>query len=227
MKKHYSILVLLMFLFVGFTSVNTKASLTVATFADPSKNSSNPLFTVDFTSMKLTGGWSDNKTGLILEIPYSGYTIEDSTAFQDAWFEMSIVDITSVYGTFGQTSDGEINFYENGNTTNPLVTINFESGFVSRYGLGADEIFLADNVTITGSKITGTLSEEQFAFSFANLAKLPGNGSWNNGFTTTAAFTSSALVEPAVGTPEPATLCLLGLGSLILLRRKHVVKQLN
>jgi hypothetical protein len=59
MRKHYLTLILLVFLFVGFISVNAKADITIATFADPSLNSSNPLFTVDFTSMKLNGGGVD------------------------------------------------------------------------------------------------------------------------------------------------------------------------
>jgi hypothetical protein len=187
-------------------------TFTVATFGDPSLISTNPLFTVDFglTQMKLTGGWSDDKTGLTLEIPYSGNT------FEDAWFEMDEVEITYAYMTFGETGPGEINFYEDGDSGNPLVTFDFESGSVSRYGFGADEIFVANNVTITGSEITGTLSEEMFSFSFANLARLPGSANWNDGFTATAAFTSSA-----VPVPEPATIGLLGLGALSLLRRKR------
>ncbi|MGA1979035.1 MAG: PEP-CTERM sorting domain-containing protein [Sedimentisphaerales bacterium] len=214
MEKHCLILILLVFLFVGFTSVNTKASLTIATFADPSRNSNNPLFTVDFTQMKFTGGWDDDKTGLTLEIPYSGYT------FEDAWFEMTEVEITDtdvIWGQkFGQASSGVIKFYEDNTSTDPLVIIDFDSGLILRQSFSADEIFVAENVTITGSKIPGTLLQEQFTFGFANRAKLPGHTDWNDGFTATAAFTSSAV--PA---PEPATICLLGLGALSLLRRKR------
>jgi len=186
-------------------------TFTVATFGDPSLISTNPLFTVDFRhkQMKLTGGWPDIKTGLTLEIPYNGH------AFVNAWFEMSEVEITYAHRTFGKTGPGEINFYRDGDSGNPLVAIDFESGSVSRYGFGADEIFVANNVTITGSEITGTLSEEMFSFSFANLARLPGSANWNDGFTATAAFTSSATL------PEPATVGLLGLGGLSLLRRKR------
>jgi hypothetical protein len=114
----------------------------------------------------------------------------------------------------GDTGGGEINFYANGTTTNPLLTISFESGLVSRYGFGADEIFAATNVTITGIGIApGTLSEEEFSFGFANKKKLSANP--NDGFTATAAFTSSA-----VPVPEPATVALLGLGALSLVSRK-------
>jgi len=198
-----------------------QATVTIATFADPSEDSDNPLFTIDFSNMKLNGGWADDKTGLILEIPYSGYTIDIGNAFENAWFDMTEVTITSTvmipdFGTFGQTGSGEINFYEDGNSTDPLVVIDFESGLVSQYSFGADEIFTAENVTITGSKITGTLSEEKFTFGFANLAYLTGSTDWNDGFTATASFTSSAV-------PEPATIGLLGLGALSLLRRKRSV----
>jgi len=223
MKKHFAIIILLAFLFVGFISVNAKASITIATFADPSEDSDHPLFTVDFrpTQMKLTGGWDDEKTGLTLQIPYNGHS------FQDAWFEITNVNITSTFqtitplGTFtcGNTSAGKIQFYEDNaepETDDPLVVIEFESGSVWWYDFGADEtspLFGAANVTITGSQITGTLSEEEFTFPLANQAYLPGSTDWNDGFTATASFTSSAV-------PEPATVCLLGLGALGLVGRQ-------
>lgn len=220
MKKHFLIITLIIFFVVGFISANALASVTLATFADPSRNNSNSLFTVDFLHNSLTGGWSDAKTGLVLEIPCSGYTIENSSAFHDAWFTMSVVDITSVHTMSGETGAGEIKFYANGTATDPLVIVSFISGAVSRYGMGADEIFTANTVTITGSKISGVLSEEQFSFGFANLAKLSGHTLWTDGFTATAAFTSSADISPGPVAPEPATICMLGFGALSLIRRK-------
>jgi len=214
-KKHYLILILLAFLSVGFISVNTKAvppSFTVATFADPSPNSNNRLFTVDFNNMKLNGGWSDSQNGLTLQIPYNGHL------FQNAWFDMNDVTITSKtltpWGPFGQTGQGEIRFYADTNSISPLVVIDFNGALVSPYGFGANEVlFTAANVAITGSEITGILSQEQFAFSFANLAHLQGSTNWNDGFTATAAFTSSAI-------PEPATIALLAIGSLLFRKKK-------
>jgi len=47
MEKRFLMSILLV-LSVGFISVNAKAA-TVATFADPSGNSDNPLFTVNFS----------------------------------------------------------------------------------------------------------------------------------------------------------------------------------
>ena len=202
---------------VGFVSVNAKATMTIATFADPSKNSANPLFKVDFQNNLITGGWGDAKTGLTLEIPYSGHN------FTDAWFSMTDVAISNISGISGDTGSGEINFYANGTSTNPLLIIDFQSGSVSRYGFGANGMFVANNITITGSEITDTLSEEEFSFSFSNLAKLPYYGSWYDGFTATAAFTSSATI-PTHDTPEPATLCLLGFGALSLIRKINLHK---
>jgi hypothetical protein len=199
MKKCFLITILLA-LFVGFVSVNAKATFTVATFADPSGDSNNPLFTVDFSGGTLNGEWADGKTGLTLQIPYSGHNISN------AWFKMTEVGITDSYG---DTGSGEIDFYAHGTTTNPLLTVSFENGYVDYYNFGADEFF-GENVTISGSEITGMLSEEEFSFTFANKKPLPGSG---NGFTATASFTSSAA-------PEPATICLLGLGALVFPRRR-------
>ena len=84
----------------------------------------------------------------------------------------------------------------------PRLTISFESGYVDYHNFAADEFF-GENVTISGIGITtGSLKEEFFSFAFANQTVLPGS---DDGFTATTAFTSSAV-------PEPATVCLLGLG---------------
>jgi hypothetical protein len=203
MKTKFVSIILLMFAIIGIVSIDAKATFTVATFADPSGISANPLFEIDFIGTTLNGGWSDAETGLHLDIPYSGNN------FIDAWFEMTEVGILD---SFGNTGGGEINFYANGVSINPLLVINFENGYISRFNFGDDEIFVAENVRITGSEITGTLSEREFSFSFANLAHLEGSQDWNDGFTATAAFTSSAI-------PEPETIYMLGMGVLSLVYR--------
>ena len=201
-KVNFLTFVLLAVCTVGFFSASAEATFTVATFSDPSINSDNPLFTVNFTAMTINGGWADSETDLTLEIPYS------SASFADVWFEMTEVTILNA---LGDTSGGVINFYADGTVIDPLLTINFTSGYVDNFNLGADEMFVANNVTISGIGITpGSLTEEEFSFSFANKADLL---SPNEGFTATASFTSSAV-------PEPATIALLCIGVLSLIRRK-------
>jgi len=188
---------------------NASASFTVATFEDPADNDSTPLFTVDLsqTQGKITGGWLDSQTGLDLVV--GGYT------FTDAFFTMTDVDYDGDLSG-GTTGDGTIKFFADGDTTgNPLVQIVFDSATVTPLGFGGMNAFFFDNgVVITGSEIPGSLTDESFSFSFANQAPLNGNS--DNGYTATAAFTSSAV-------PEPATLGLLlvgGMGVLLKRRRK-------
>ena len=199
--KNTLITIFAIFLAIGFVSNIAKATETgtIATFEDPSGNSSFPLFRVDFATNLLTGEWFGD--GLTLNIPYNGHT------FYDVWFEMTDVEI---YALGDIDEAGQINFYANNTSTNPLLTIDFESLSLSRFGFGADELIAASNVTISGSEITVPISQEEFSFSFANKKKLPNQ----TGFTATAAFTSSAVI------PEPATICILSLGALSLLRRK-------
>ncbi|MHB0946886.1 MAG: PEP-CTERM sorting domain-containing protein [Sedimentisphaerales bacterium] len=202
-KRNFVTVVLLALAIAGFISVDAKATFTVATFSDPSGDSNSPLFEVDFAAMTLNGGWADTEIGLLLNVPYS------ANSFTNAWFEMTEV---AIINTFGDTG-GEIKFYADGDSTTPLLDITFGSGYVSRFNFGADEMFVANNVIITGSQIGGVLSAEEFSFAFANLAKLTGSSNWDDGFTATAAFTSSAI-------PEPATMGLLSIGFLSLIRRK-------
>lgn len=183
------------------------STVTIATFADPSMDAGNPLFTIDIVANRITGSWVDTKTGLSLEIPYSGNT------FPDAFFTMTPVSYTGAIAG-GQTGDGTIKFFADGQSmsTTPLIQIDFGSAHVTPFSFGGMDQFYADDVTITGSEIAGTLTQESFAFSFTN--QVPLSGDWDNGYTATASFTSSAI-------PEPATVALLGLGGLVLIRRRR------
>jgi len=190
-----------------------EATSTIATFDDPAADSSTPLFTVDLNNDEITGEWADSQTGLDLDVIYTGNT------FLDAFFTMT--DLTGVAGTGvsyshgiggGPTGGGIVKFFADGQSTSttPLLQINFDSATLLPASFGGVELF-GNDVEISGSEIGGaTLTDEAFAFSFANQVLLPEEG----GFTATSAFTSSAV-------PEPATVALLGFGSLSLILRRR------
>lgn len=185
---------------LGGLALSTAASAaTICTFADPSLNAANPLFNIDYTAATINGGWSD--TGLLLETP--GLAAPD---FPDATFSMTPLTITNpVTGTVG---GGVITFLDT--LSNAVFVITFQSGnLLGQFGLGASE-FVAQNVTFTGTAVPEPLSQESFAFSFANQAPFPRG----NGFSATAAFTSSAV-------PEPASISLLLMGCLVTALRRR------
>ncbi|MFA5554181.1 MAG: PEP-CTERM sorting domain-containing protein [Phycisphaerae bacterium] len=178
------------------------ATITIATFADPTADASTPLFTVDFNGSLITGGWAG--TGLNLNVL-------SSTTYYDAVFTITDVTITSDSDPFFgfKTEGGTIKFFESDQTTE-ILTVEFNVGWVTISQLGGAD-FEGQDVTITGPALGGLiLDEETFAFSFTN--QLPIQGDLTDGFTATAAFTSSAV-------PEPATIILLSLGSLAIFNR--------
>jgi hypothetical protein len=175
---------------------------TIATFADPAAGPLTPLFTVDGSTV--TGGWADERTGLNLDVVLTG------TTYPDAFFNMTPLTLTGFI-----TGSGTIKFYadgENPAAVSPLFQIDFTSSQVSTLGLGGDNIFSLNGVAFSGRAVAGYTftGNEVFSFSFANLKSL---SETYRAFSATAAFTSSA-----AGTPEPATLLLLGLGGLLLRR---------
>jgi hypothetical protein len=214
MKTYFVMILAVALMFVG-----SAYSGTIATFADPALNASTPLFTVNGIANTVTGGWGDDKTGLNLQVVWTGNT------FNDAFFTMTPLTITSKpLGTLAYfiTGGGTIKFFKNNDPTSatPILQIDFASLSCTYGGLGGDNVFNTDGVKFSGSEIGSTiLSDEVFAFSFANLKMLnfasATNGSTapTNGYTATASFTSSAV-------PEPATLALLGIGAVTVLRRR-------
>lgn len=187
------------------------ASFTVATFADPSNNSNKPLFTVDWSTNTVTGGWADSESNLDLVVMCT------HTTYNDVWFEFSPVTIisTASFGgrTMGVTNGGQINFYASGKSKNespgPLVTVTFTKGFVSQQSMGASDLF-GEGVTISGAAFPCVYENEEFSFAFANIHNFPNN----TGFTATSSFTSSA------SAPEPATLLFLMSGIGFWMRKK-------
>lgn len=176
---------------------------TVATFADPSPTGTTPVFAFD--GAFFSGGWSG--TGLTLETP-GLLAIPD---FADARFSMTPLSATNIVGNFWSLSGGSINFVDSANV--PLLTISFSAATLNiPAGAGASD-FVGQNVTFSGPILGGfaSVTNEAFAFSFANPVGSPTN------LTVTSAFTSSAdLIVPA-----PASAGLLAIGGLAALRRRR------
>jgi len=166
---------------------------TIATFADPAADGSTPLF--ELANDTLSGGWSN--TGLDLVTPISG------DEFPNATFTMTDLTVLDPEGTL---SAGTIEFFDDGGSL--ILQIDFDAAqLFAPFGFGASTM-VGHNVSFSGPIITIPLEEELFAFSFANQITTP------DGFTWTAAFTSSAI-------PEPATLTLLAFGGLALRWRRR------
>jgi hypothetical protein len=185
---------------------------TVATFADPSANSANSLFTVNLLTDRITGGWADSQTGLNLNVVIAGITYPNAFFTLTDPGDLPGIAYTAASYT-GVAGPGIVRFFADGAnpaTTPPLVRLDFAKATLSPGSLAADDLLSLDGVVITGSAVPTGLTQEAFAFAFANQAVLP-NG---NGFTATASFTSSAV-------PEPSMLVLLGCGLVSVLRRRR------
>ncbi|MFH0982327.1 MAG: PEP-CTERM sorting domain-containing protein [Planctomycetota bacterium] len=197
-------------------------TLTVATFADPSPSSMDPLFTVDLGADRITSTWGPGKTGLDLEVILTGITYPDAyfTLSQDAaGLIPGIRYVDNPPGSFyGPTRKGFIRFFAADDT--PLMRIKFNAAFLTPGGVGADEIVSLNIVDIRGPALPGGgagLTDEGFGFAFANQVRLPGPDPTDPGddlLKATASFTSSAV-------PEPSMVTLFGFGLLTVARRRR------
>jgi hypothetical protein len=171
-------------------------TLTIATFADPSQDASEPMFSFNGTTSTIDGGW---------EMP--GLTLETiGGTFENATFEM---DPLLVDG-FGEVQAGDIVFRDSGD--NVIFNVSFDSAQINVLGLGATEFLATNEVSFSGSILPMPVQMESFSFSFANQAALPAGP----GFTATASFTASGELIP-----EPATLALTLIGGLGVMRKKR------
>lgn len=198
---------------VLMTSVSL-ATVTIASFADPSDDSANPIFTLvtdGVSSGTFSGGWDDSQTGLGLKIFEDGSLKE---TIPNVFFQMSDLTYTGLgmVPFAGTTNGGWIKFFADNadpGSTDPLFMITFNSAAVNIGGLGgSDAFFSSDNVVFSGTAIQDTISDETFSFNLANQVLIQDD----TGFTATASFDSSATV------PEPMSLGLLMMGLGILRR---------
>lgn len=188
------------------------ASETIATFADPSGNSSTPLFTftgagpgADPTGLKgstLEGSW--NVPGLTL--------IVQGVSTANVTFEMDKLFATGVTaGGFEFNSDGSPHtganslseiLFKSGNTE--LLKILFRRAHLGGGGEFASDLLL-DDVTIDVIGTGQVFTEEFFSFAFVGqTGSNPFSGTIGSGDVTTwtASFASSGtLVDPGGGPP--------------------------
>lgn len=172
---------------------------TVATFADPSPSGLTPLFT--FNGAFLSGGWSLG--GLTLQTPFLA-----APDYANAQFSMAPVAATGLVapGTYSM-GPGVVNFVDS--LSNPLLTISFSGGLLNSANFGSSD-FIGQNVVFSGPILGGaSVTNEAFAFSFANQV---GDTS---AFTATSSFTSSATI------PAPGAFALVGLGGFAAFRRRR------
>ncbi len=208
-------------LLLGAAPANAE-TVTVATFADPSQSSNDPLFTVDLGLDRLYGGWAQGKLGLDLQIVLTG------DIFYDAYFTLSDgagnpwVSCDQVQANFAgpvvPSDHGWIRFFASDGS--PLFRVEFDAAYLTPGGIGADELVSFDDVRIRGPALPGggtDLVYEAFGFSFANQIRHPGptGDPSDDIMTATASFTSSAVI------PEPSMAVLLGVGLMTVVGRRR------
>lgn len=194
---------------IGVGLASTAQASTIATFADPASGPTTPLFAWDNGTTTLTGGWA----GLGLNLLTPGVPAAD---FANATFTMTPLTQTATFSGIVLLTGGTIRFFDSGAAE--VLRIDFSSAVLSAsLSVGASDL-TANNVTFSGSMIPlgSTISNEAFAFSFANPVQT-GQTGLPPSFTVTSSFTSSADII----IPAPGAAALMGLGGIMAMRRRR------
>lgn len=179
---------------------------TVATFADPAAGPGTPLFSLNAATGVFSGGWSG--TGLTLLTPAL-----PTTSYSDVTFVLSPLSTTFMIGGFRQLSGGDVRFFDSSLAEIFRITFS-DATLTSSLSFGSSD-FVGSNVAFSGSIFPSgySLSNESFAFSFANPASAAPTGS----FTVTSSFTSSADIL----IPAPGAALLAGIGGVLAIGRRR------
>jgi hypothetical protein len=179
---------------------------TIATFADPAVDQTQPLFSFTSTGAGFTGTLSADWFGpapITLKMP--GFIGIPS---MNVWMTMSALNVDAL-GVASNAAGGRgfIN-YIRVTDASLVLRIEFDTAKLNPFNFGASSDH-SDGVTFFGQGLRAPLSRESFAFGLVNTSPV--------GPTTTytAAFTSSAVV------PEPSSLIALGLAIQALVRRRR------
>lgn len=193
-------------LVAGAALAASAQATTIATFADPTTGPATPLFQFNSGTGVLTGSWLA-MPNLLLQTP----GVPAFPDYPNAQFQMTPIGTVGAIGPILVMGAGQVNFFDATNA--PLMTISFSGGYLNPATNFGGSDFTGFNVTFTGPILAGlTLTNESFAFSFANPVSAAPPGS----YSVTSSFTSSADIVPA-----PASAALLGLGGLVAARRRR------
>jgi hypothetical protein len=194
-------------------AVNQAQALTIASFADPTVGAPSIAYMVE----------ARNGPPGVISQPANAPTVDlaidpslpGGGQYTDVTLSFAPLSYTGNFLAGAMVGGGYFEFIKDNQT---LLRIDFDSAFLTRWGIGADDIFNADGVTFTvlGQPIQLESGTGSFAFSFTNQRPVPGAPAPASGFDATAAFTSSGTVVP-----EPFTLVFLALGTGLMLVRRH------
>lgn len=219
---------------------------TIATFSDPAPDSDFGFFTVawdDVPGLNATGSifalWESGIGDPQLDLKLPNIVLPEDTELTNVKMALDPVPFqTAYYGgpsfyvletTLPEGTTAKVEFYNADLPgSDPLLVLEFTKAFITPFGFSSADMTSEETLALTngasddaidvnidGLVLAGTpLVDESFSFSFTN--RTPIDGSWLNGFESTASFTSSATIIP-----EPVSMSLLALGCTCLLRRRQ------